>query len=124
MRGGEFRGAAFKQIQHVGSALVAEALAIREGLHFAWGRGFRCLEMESDSKQLVSSLRGEWSCPAEVEVVVADIMHLTRYMKVKFQYVKRGINNATHCVAHWDHRGVMEAHWLVSPPDWLRLALT
>ncbi|GAA0174291.1 hypothetical protein LIER_27713 [Lithospermum erythrorhizon] len=32
---GLFNGAFFKQIQHVDSPLVAEALAIREGLHFA-----------------------------------------------------------------------------------------
>ncbi|GAA0173763.1 hypothetical protein LIER_27311 [Lithospermum erythrorhizon] len=81
---GLFNGAFFKQIPRVDSPLVVEALAIREGLHFAWGQQYRKLEVESDSRQLINAIRGEWSFPAEIEVLVVDIHHLMRYMKVKF----------------------------------------
>ncbi|GAA0172462.1 hypothetical protein LIER_26285 [Lithospermum erythrorhizon] len=59
----------------------------------------------------------------DVEVIIGDIIHLTNYMEVKFQYVKRLINNAAHVVADWDHRGALEEEWLSTPPVWLSPAL-
>ncbi|GAA0151723.1 hypothetical protein LIER_10378 [Lithospermum erythrorhizon] len=47
---GVFRGACFMQQLWVTSPLVAEAHAIREGLHFAWKCNYRRIEIESDSK--------------------------------------------------------------------------
>ncbi|GAA0182268.1 hypothetical protein LIER_30348 [Lithospermum erythrorhizon] len=59
----------------------------------------------------------------DVEVIVSDILFLTRHMDVKFRYVKRSINNASHMMAHWDHMDSMEAEWLSVPPNWLVSAL-
>ncbi|GAA0150348.1 hypothetical protein LIER_37103 [Lithospermum erythrorhizon] len=115
---GSFMGARFKRLQWVSSSLIAEAQTLRDGLHFAWHLRVRNVELESDSKQLIHILRREQHIPSEVEVIIGDILHLTKYMEVKFQYVKRSINNAAHVVAHWDHRGVLEAEWLSTPPVW------
>ncbi|GAA0184346.1 hypothetical protein LIER_31634 [Lithospermum erythrorhizon] len=59
------------------------------------------IEIESDSKQVVNAIRGGSGVPMDIEVVVADIIHLTKY-------VKHSINNVAHCLAHWDHKGVPE----------------
>ncbi|GAA0174449.1 hypothetical protein LIER_27838 [Lithospermum erythrorhizon] len=60
----------------------------------------RATKVESDSKQLVNVVKGGSGVPINIEVVVVDIIHLTKYMEVKFRYVKRSINNVAHCVAH------------------------
>ncbi|GAA0160329.1 hypothetical protein LIER_16910 [Lithospermum erythrorhizon] len=70
-----------------------------------YGMGSK-VELEADLQSLISMLKGEKRIPIEVEVILEDIIDLTKYMEVKFQYVKRSINNAVHPVAHWNHRGV------------------
>ncbi|GAA0141177.1 hypothetical protein LIER_02381 [Lithospermum erythrorhizon] len=102
---GEFRGVFFKQLKAVPNAFVVEVVAIREGLQFAWMHNILVVEVETDCKQIVSVINGEIQTPMEVEVVVEDILYLTRYLEVKVHYVKRAINNTAHCMAHWDHRG-------------------
>ncbi|GAA0147872.1 hypothetical protein LIER_07468 [Lithospermum erythrorhizon] len=96
--GGAFKGAHFQQINHVESALVAEALTLREALHFAIRqRQFR-LEVESDSLQLIRSINRQQKTPMEIDIIVEDTHHLARYLEVKFQYTSRESNNAVHCV--------------------------
>ncbi|GAA0142297.1 hypothetical protein LIER_03229 [Lithospermum erythrorhizon] len=120
---GDFKEAWFKKIQWVASPLVVEALAIREGLHFAWGSGYRSIEIESDSKKLINMLRGTIGITMEVEVLVTVITPLASYLEVKFQYVKRSIHNEAHCVTYWDQRGALEGEWVTTPPCWLNTAL-
>ncbi|GAA0151289.1 hypothetical protein LIER_10038 [Lithospermum erythrorhizon] len=101
----DYKWAFFKQFKSVTNAFATKALANREGLQFAWVNKFSAVEIESDCKEIVRVLNGEIRTPMEVEVVVEDILYLTRYWEVKFQYVRRAINNVAHCVAQWDHRG-------------------
>ncbi|GAA0156000.1 hypothetical protein LIER_13598 [Lithospermum erythrorhizon] len=84
----------------VSGSFIAEAQALQDGLQFAWHLRVRNVELESDSEKLIHILRREQQVPSEVEVIIGDILHLTNYMEVKFQYVKRSINNAAHVVAH------------------------
>ncbi|GAA0147885.1 hypothetical protein LIER_07479 [Lithospermum erythrorhizon] len=70
---GDFRGASFRRMEWVTSSLMAEAYALRDGLYFAWKINCRKVELESDSKTLIHIFNGEYRCPVEVEVVVADI---------------------------------------------------
>ncbi|GAA0166376.1 hypothetical protein LIER_21540 [Lithospermum erythrorhizon] len=55
---GEFKGARCKQVDFVPSALVAEALAIREGMQFAWEKSCHQVEVESDAKVSVEIING------------------------------------------------------------------
>ncbi|GAA0166062.1 hypothetical protein LIER_21309 [Lithospermum erythrorhizon] len=93
-----FMGEMFKRLQWVSSSLIAEAQALQDGQHFAWHLRVR----RSDHRGYSS---------------------LDNYKEVKFQYVKRSINNAAHVVAQWDHRGVLEAERLSTPLVWLLSAL-
>ncbi|GAA0165292.1 hypothetical protein LIER_20735 [Lithospermum erythrorhizon] len=120
---GVANGAGCKQVEFVSSALVTEALARREGMHFAWEKSYARVELETDSKVLVDIINGARRCPTEVEVVIADILHLAGFLEVKFQYVKRTSNIVSHTVAHWNYQGVLEAEWLTTFPSWLYQAL-
>ncbi|KAG9136358.1 hypothetical protein Leryth_026598 [Lithospermum erythrorhizon] len=71
------QGACFKLMQWVDSPLIAEAFALREGLQFAWRLNYRHVEIENDYSQLIQMLRGKYRIPADVEAIVADIIHLT-----------------------------------------------
>ncbi|GAA0138576.1 hypothetical protein LIER_42541 [Lithospermum erythrorhizon] len=110
---GSFVGTRYKLLQWVTSPLVAEAHALREGLHLAWELNCRRVELESDSKQLINMLNGEQRTSMEVETLVGDILFLAIHMNVKFQYVKRSINNPAYEVAYWDHGRTIEAEWLM-----------
>ncbi|GAA0141304.1 hypothetical protein LIER_02478 [Lithospermum erythrorhizon] len=113
---GVCRGVSYRRFKGVTSPLLTEPYALREGLHLlAWKLKCRKVDLESDSKTLVHILKGEHMCPDEIEVVVADIVHLTRYMEVTFHFVKRALNNVAHTIAHWEHHGIRGADWLLSP---------
>ncbi|GAA0138496.1 hypothetical protein LIER_00233 [Lithospermum erythrorhizon] len=120
---GEFEGATFNLLPHVGSTLVAEAQALRQGMIFAHERRYGRIELESDSMQLIRIVNGSMKTPLEIDTIVADIIHLTKYLEVKFQYIRRQTNNVTHCIAHWDHNGAREFTWLSHPPSLLFTAL-
>ncbi|GAA0163218.1 hypothetical protein LIER_19135 [Lithospermum erythrorhizon] len=82
------------------NALVAEGLAVREGIQFALERGCRKVEMESDSKYLIQILRGEVNLPMEIDVVITDVLHWSVGMDVKFMFTRRDNNNAAHKLVH------------------------
>ncbi|GAA0158990.1 hypothetical protein LIER_15880 [Lithospermum erythrorhizon] len=88
----------------------------------AWKQGWRRVEIESDTKFIIHVVNGVYSVSSDIEVVVLDILHLLKYMKIKFQYTCRGSNNVAHTLARLDHGGT-EATWPTSPPNWLCSAL-
>ncbi|GAA0183659.1 hypothetical protein LIER_31033 [Lithospermum erythrorhizon] len=116
---GELWGAQYTRITHVGSPLLAECLAMREGIEFAWKHKWRRIILEVDSKLPIQVLNEKFRVPEEVTTIAEDIPFLSRHMDVKFQYVSLVFNNAAHTVAHWDHGGSMEFLWLHQPPLWL-----
>ncbi|GAA0184459.1 hypothetical protein LIER_31747 [Lithospermum erythrorhizon] len=120
---GSFVGAAFQRLTHVKSTLLAESLAARMGMEFAWTKGWRRVIVESDSKHLIHCLRGEYETPLEAEIIIGDILYLAQHMQVKFQHTSPVSNNVAHTIAHWDHGGLMESHWLDIPPHWLSTTL-
>ncbi|GAA0140795.1 hypothetical protein LIER_35286 [Lithospermum erythrorhizon] len=96
----EFVGALFAQLQFTTSALVAEAMAIHEGLKLAIEDHWLRLEVESDTKQLIQVLNRHQQTPVEIEVVAGDILHLANSLEAKFQYTSRASNNLAHKIAH------------------------
>ncbi|GAA0176360.1 hypothetical protein LIER_29365 [Lithospermum erythrorhizon] len=67
---GEFMGASFKIIPSVVQVIVAEAMAIREGLAFAIRQGWDHIDVESDSHILIKVILGEFLVPLEIHVVI------------------------------------------------------
>ncbi|GAA0185285.1 hypothetical protein LIER_32573 [Lithospermum erythrorhizon] len=55
---GVANGARCKQVEFVSIVLVAEALAIREGQHFAWEKSCTRVELETASNVLVDIING------------------------------------------------------------------
>lgn len=77
---------------HVGSAFIAEALAVKTALLEAINLGLRTLTIWSDSKSLITTIL---SCSPTVEAqgVLFDISHLcTLFSSVSFHHVPR-LNN-------------------------------
>ncbi|GAA0176382.1 hypothetical protein LIER_29386 [Lithospermum erythrorhizon] len=101
--GGVFLGGLHKKMGTASSALVAEGLVVREDIQFAFERGFRKVEVESDSKYLIQILRGEVNLLMEIDVVITDVIHWSVCMDVKFMFTRRDNNNAAHKVPHWNY---------------------
>ncbi|GAA0152404.1 hypothetical protein LIER_37485 [Lithospermum erythrorhizon] len=76
---------------------------MRLGLEIAYEKGWKELEMESDSKQLIQMLTGRQQITLELEVLVGDILHLAKLLEVKFQFACRSYNNVAHIIVHWDN---------------------
>ncbi|CAN6894069.1 unnamed protein product, partial [Brassica oleracea] len=74
---------------HVCSALMAEALALREALRKAKELNLQCLQVFSDSQVLVSTLRSGLDMN-EIAGVLQDIQFLaTLFRPLSFIYIRR-----------------------------------
>ncbi|GAA0158173.1 hypothetical protein LIER_15268 [Lithospermum erythrorhizon] len=109
---GNFLGASCWKLEGAGSPLMAETLALRGGVEFAYYNQWRNIEIESDSKQLINMLTGR----QRVEVIMGDIQYLTVFMEVKFHHITRTSNNVAHTLAHWVHSGTRDSTWISYPP--------
>ncbi|GAA0164105.1 hypothetical protein LIER_19819 [Lithospermum erythrorhizon] len=119
---GCFKGARFNIMSQVSSALVAVAMAVREGMLFAKENNWNRVVIESDSSTLIQALKGEIGTPLEVDVLVWDVQQWSKNMEVKFQFTRTS-NNAAHLVAHWDCGLEQQATWLDVQPHWLLATL-
>ncbi|KAG9146963.1 hypothetical protein Leryth_005228 [Lithospermum erythrorhizon] len=94
---GEFWGAKYNRITHVGSPLLAECLAMREGIEFAWKHNWRRIILESDSKLLIQVLNEKFRVPEEVTIIAEDIWFL---YGSEIPICLSSIQQAAHTVAH------------------------
>ncbi|GAA0163308.1 hypothetical protein LIER_19206 [Lithospermum erythrorhizon] len=86
---GEFVGAYFKTLPSVLQVIVAEAMAIREGLELATRQGHLDVEL------------------------VEEIRTQERLLDIKFQYIRRGVNNVADTIAHWNCGSGMKQHGFI-----------
>ena len=83
----------------VNSALVAEALALREALATCIDKGIRRVHFKSDSLQLIKAINSSSSYP-EVYGVVADILSLSLAFEcIYFSWIQRGNNKEADALA-------------------------
>ncbi|GAA0141552.1 hypothetical protein LIER_02672 [Lithospermum erythrorhizon] len=71
--GGQFLAARFKHLPFLDSALVAEAIALREGMEMALRYNWHRVEVESDCRSLLMAINGKMTVPLKIDVLVADI---------------------------------------------------
>lgn len=84
---------------YVNSALVAEALAVREGLSTCIDKGFRRVHCKSDSLQLIKAINSGSPSP-EIYGVVSDIISLSlAFDCISFTWIQRGNNKEADALA-------------------------
>ncbi|KAM1064222.1 hypothetical protein ACFX2A_028887 [Malus domestica] len=99
---------------------MAEVEAVRVALVACVERGFRPVQLDTDSKVLVDMLTGVLQSKAAMEGVLWDIHYLKQQLSlVEFLFTLRSCNGATHLVAthitrvggchKWD---CFESEWL------------
>ncbi|CAL8164988.1 unnamed protein product [Prunus armeniaca] len=121
---GELLRACGRGIGCCGTALAVEAEAIRDILGICLHNGFICLEVESDSEEIIQMIRGDCMSVAEIEGILFGIQVLARrFQRVVFRHIPYLCNKAAHKVAAYFSRVEGSLVWDQSDPAWLRSAL-
>jgi len=68
------------------SNLMAEAIAIREGLQYCLDKHFQQIIIETDSLSMVNILNGEWESPWSVTMEVNSINRIRNSISVRVQH--------------------------------------
>ncbi|XP_058211492.1 uncharacterized protein LOC131323663 [Rhododendron vialii] len=102
------------------SSLVAEALAIRQGILLGSQLSLGSVILESDAQLLMNMLNGQAAVSQEVEVVTHDVQVLSNnFHCCSFSFVRRTVNNVAHVLADEGFCGLGYSCWTESPPLWL-----
>ncbi|KAM2041182.1 hypothetical protein ACFX16_035024 [Malus domestica] len=119
----------FKGAEGVGnvlceSSLMAEAEAMKAALLACVKKGFRIVQLETDSKVLVDMLNGVLQPEAVMEGILWDIQHIKQQLSsVDFLFTPRACNGVAHLVAnHVTCVGGCHT-WDCFEPEWLLNAL-
>ncbi|KAK9277999.1 hypothetical protein L1049_027556 [Liquidambar formosana] len=97
---GMFIAGMAKKLWYMGSAQIAEALALREGLQFALDTSIKGLVVETDAKGVIEDLKNSKNMLVKVEIVNEDIKQLAREACCEeFSYAPRKCNRAADAVA-------------------------
>ena len=115
-----FMGAWSKSYVGVTDPLIAEALALRDGVVFATLRGFPRVMMEVDCKVLVDA----WDSRSGSRAVIAPILQEIEGLSSSFssfviQHVPRSSNTLAHLCAKHACTLVISSVWMEHPPSFL-----
>ena len=95
------------------SILVAEATAMRDGIHTALQAGFRCLEVEGDNQIVIKAVQKELQAPWQIAPIIEDIWNLIADCEeVLFRHIYREGNMAADWMAKYGC--TMRSHSLIS----------
>ena len=101
---------------HCSSSLVAEALAVREGLHLANSCLCDSIVLESDNLQIVEACRSG-KIVGEIAIILDDIKMLKELLLFcAFTWTPREGNRLAHHVAQLALTGNLHQDWLISKP--------
>ena len=101
------------------SALVAEALAVREGFKLAIAKDYRKVEIEMDSLIVYSKItkirkEKQW----KIWPIIRDILRLrNQILEKKILWIRRNANKAADWVATQANRGICRFGWVVQQPS-------
>lgn len=98
------------------SVLVAEATALRNGIHAAVQAGFTHIQIEGDNKTLIQAVQGRIQPPWEIQVLIHDIhMFMQRCISVTFFHIFREDNRAADWLARFGLSCCSTSVWHVIP---------
>ena len=82
--------------------LVAEVLAIRDGLKTALEAGFHHIEVEGDNQVVIHAIQGRTKPPWSIAPIIEDIRNLTAgSAHISFQHIYREGNRAADWIAKY-----------------------
>uniref|UniRef100_A0A803Q154 Reverse transcriptase domain-containing protein n=1 Tax=Cannabis sativa TaxID=3483 RepID=A0A803Q154_CANSA len=115
---GMVRFASATAVRFVGSPLVAELMAIREGLLAGIQRRLPRFHVQTDCLQAVRLLQGEEVGCREEDGLIMEIQRLLQHGSVSgLQFVFREVNVVAHVLANYALVNKVSAMWIgVSPP--------
>jgi ribonuclease HI len=117
---GRFVAAATRFLPYVGSASMAEALALKEGLGLATRKGCNAVIAESDSLENIEALNGVavwWTGSA---AIFADCIDLALSIgEVSYVHCPREANKTAHELAKVCHIDKDSCNWDDDPPSFL-----
>jgi ribonuclease HI len=118
---GQFITAAGKYIPHLASVIVAEALAMKEGLSLVVQRGCNSIIAESDSLETIQACTSQETWWIEAAAIyLADIVDLGPLIgDVSFKHCPREANEVAHELARFCFSSRSSCNWLDEPPSFL-----
>jgi len=82
--------------------LVAEAVAVRDGLKSALEAGYHHIEIEGDNQVVLNAIQGRITPPWQISTLIADIKNLAAGCEeISFKHVYREANMAADWVAKY-----------------------
>jgi hypothetical protein len=121
---GNFVAAASHFIPNVSSAGMAEAFAMRNGLSLASSLGYKAIEAESDSIEVIQICSGEVRMWNEATTIYSEILsHAGIIGKVDFMHCGRDSNYAAHYIARECFNSKVGCNWADEPPSFLAQTL-
>lgn len=114
---GNFLAAQCIYITHTSDAMMAEAMAMRDGLTFANSLGFPRVEAESDSLNVINFCDGQsiwWDAAAAIFAECLDVS--TSIGKVVFKHCSCSLNKGAHVLANYSFCNRTSVSWTAEPP--------
>jgi hypothetical protein len=122
---GQFIAASCKYLPHLSLARMAEAVAMKEGLGLANGKGCGSIIAESDSLETIQACLGNeawWTEPAAIYANCVDLATLIG--QVSFNHCVREANMPAHVIARECFVSKSSCTWDDDPPRFLVSSLT
>jgi ribonuclease HI len=118
---GDVQAAGGRWFDHVPDALMAEALAAKEGLELATEVGCDRVILETDSSVLHSMLSDRSYIHSAIGGVCRDIKDLSAgFVEFKIAWVRREANTLAHSCAKKVNSVFRSMFWLDEIPEWLK----
>ncbi|CAO2201636.1 unnamed protein product [Urochloa humidicola] len=117
---GRFRAARARHLGAVGSTLIAEAEACRDGVQLARDIGAQEVILETDSSSVVNLWNSRTTCRSEIAPILRDIEASSlAFSSFTMSFVRREANLAAHVCAKEASPVYVHSMWVDVAPDFL-----
>jgi ribonuclease HI len=117
---GNFLAASCVLLPHVSTPLMAEAIAMREGLKLANVMNCSRVQAESDSTEVIDACIGVERWWDENAAIYADCVDLVILLgDVSFSHCPRDANEVAHELARFSFANDLSCNWVDEPPSFL-----
>jgi ribonuclease HI len=119
-----YLGAWSKPYEGITDPLIAETLALRDGVIFARLRGYPKVVMETDCLEVVCLWNNRRDNRSVVAPILQEVGELVEYFSFfSIQFVPRSANNSAHLCAKLACTLMVTSSWLDCIPDFLKISI-